>query len=361
MKKLLANRARSSKLNLQQTYDAVNWDDLNTIYMISVYVGSEAYQMDLVMDTGSSWMIAMSVNCATCGGEFGEFDEDTSSTFERDYPYFYLAYGSAQAYGYYVRDQVWLDDGMSVGVSTFPFYLIDLEAGLTPLSGILGFSRDYSFTSGYPPGPLYYHFLYDNSQISDLIFATYFSDADLDDSFVEMGTYDAAGTYYEGDLVWIDVIDNYFWMTTTKGAIANGKTVDADAYVILDTGTSLNYIAEDPGEKLQKLIGKGFKGIKFLGSWYMKCNLEKYDSVYLELGGYYFEVPVETYIFDFREGSGFPYNTWCFLGFTLTSSDEWLLGEVFFRNYYTVWDEENSKVGLAIKKNSYATEQPFES
>ena len=37
------------------------------------------------------------------------------------------------------------------------------------------------------------------------------------------------------------------------------------------------------------------------------------------------------------------------MGFAANSEDYWLLGDSFLRNYYTIWDEENDRLGFAPK------------
>lgn len=37
------------------------------------------------------------------------------------------------------------------------------------------------------------------------------------------------------------------------------------------------------------------------------------------------------------------------MGFAANSDDYWLLGDSFLRNFYTIWDEDNGKIGFAPK------------
>jgi len=125
--------------------------------------------------------------------------------------------------------------------------------------------------------------------------------------------------------------------------------------VILDTGTSLAYLDKAVGKKLQHKLTKGKFGFKWFGIWYMSCDLDKYESMFLELGGYYFEIPPSSYVVDW---SFYGYK-WCDLGIVAENSDEWLFGDVLFRSYYNVWDEANSRVGWAIRTESDATVAPY--
>ena len=46
----------------------------------------------------------------------------------------------------------------------------------------------------------------------------------------------------------------------------------------------------------------------------------------------------------------------CIFGLASSGSDvRWLMGDVFLRNYYSLWDDENSKFSIAPHPNSVAT------
>jgi hypothetical protein len=40
------------------------------------------------------------------------------------------------------------------------------------------------------------------------------------------------------------------------------------------------------------------------------------------------------------------------LAIQLIDNDFWVLGDAFLRNYYTIFDEANGKLGLSLKKDS---------
>lgn len=67
------------------------------------------------------------------------------------------------------------------------------------------------------------------------------------------------------------------------------------------------------------------------------------------MGAYYFAIPPEEYIYTFS------YTTECLIGFEAMQDDTWLIGDVFLRSYYSVWDHDNDRIGLSPHKTSYAT------
>mmetsp|Transcript_17076 Transcript_17076/g.16300 ORF Transcript_17076/g.16300 Transcript_17076/m.16300 type:complete len:89 (+) Transcript_17076:559-825(+) len=87
---------------------------------------------------------------------------------------------------------------------------------------------------------------------------------------------------------------------------------------------------------------------------FLKCDTGIFKPVFIELGGYWFEIPPETYVMDFGK-------EWCELGFVKHYSWTWSLGTAFIRNYYTVFDEEHGRIGLAPTADSNLTTIPYSS
>lgn len=67
------------------------------------------------------------------------------------------------------------------------------------------------------------------------------------------------------------------------------------------------------------------------------CDSTKYESFFLYTNGYFVEVTPETYIISI--GST---NDECVIGIISSSDYSLLLGDVFLKNFYSIWDNDNA-------------------
>mmetsp|Transcript_34595 Transcript_34595/g.33806 ORF Transcript_34595/g.33806 Transcript_34595/m.33806 type:complete len:175 (+) Transcript_34595:451-975(+) len=161
--------------------------------------------------------------------------------------------------------------------------------------------------------PVFFDYLFEAGQVEKYVFATYFDDEES--SFVQIGDYDANSKYYVGDLTWVNLIQDRHWLSTTAGFIINEKPhLDemGSRYARLDSGSPYIYTPKKMGEKLVKKAVNGLTGFKWFGDWYLVCDQERFNSVFLEFGGYYFEIPPEAYVLDLKESLD---KKWCTMGF----------------------------------------------
>ena len=49
------------------------------------------------------------------------------------------------------------------------------------------------------------------------------------------------------------------------------------------------------------------------------------------------------------------YGKFCLIGFMANTEDNWVLGDIFFRNYYSIWDDSNNQLTFAPKKDGAVT------
>jgi len=96
-------------------------------------------------------------------------------------------------------------------------------------------------------------------------------------------------------------------------------------------------------------ILSGIFAFNFFGLVICPCTAKSYLPVYLNFGGTYLEVPPQTYLT--------PSDFYCTLAFG--ASSEWLIGDILFRSYYTVFDEDNGRIGFALRTGSYARTAPY--
>lgn len=237
------------------------------------------------------------------------------------------------------------------------FLYIWEQSGISPTGGILGFARNYEFSSLEDNGALLYYKLFDQNKISSKLFASYIAD-DPTTSFIQLGTYDQVGDYYTGAITWIPVMENFFWMATSSKIMVRSKVhklIQKPIEMILDTGTTYMYFDKWNGAKLIKKILRGGKWFKMGGTYWTDCTLSRYESIFLDIGGQFVEVPPSAYIRDVG-GSR------CTLAIgTFSFENTWLIGDVLFRNYYNVWDEDNGRIGFALRTGADATVAPFSS
>merc|ERR1712167_312167 len=76
------------------------------------------------------------------------------------------------------------------------------------------------------------------------------------------------------------------------------------------------------------------------------CDKSKYRAIELFINDkYYFKMSPDSFVLDIGQGDK------CFLPFLYTNADYWVLGEPFFRNFYTVYDVQKGIIGIAPSAN----------
>ncbi|KAJ3299547.1 Vacuolar protease A [Blyttiomyces sp. JEL0837] len=159
-------------------------------------------------------------------------------------------------------------------------------------------------------------------------------------------------TRFEGELGYISLNSKSYWQIPFTGATYSimgiqmdltGSTNDA----IIDTGTSLIYLDPVVADGINNAIGalpfdpnQGFNSID--------CTTAQFGpDVRLSFGGSVFVIPAHAYVLDLG-------GTTCISGFTRGPSGTdgaearpAILGDVFLRVYYSVFDKENGRVGFA--------------
>ncbi|KAK6351710.1 hypothetical protein TWF718_004858 [Orbilia javanica] len=324
------------------------YSDSNDIsYWINVNFGSSGKSFRLVVDTGSAdtWIPSAECKSKSClvHRTFGPDDSSTLSvTSDKT---FAIAYASGNVEGSVAKDS--LSFG-SVVVDEMEFGLANMVSDdftNFPVDGILGL--------GFPSAsilkvPTFLESLISRNIISKHVFGAYLHRTadNKNGGTITFGGID--GSRIEGG---VEALKYYNVNTTTSlwsirlsdvvldGKIANfqgGRTV------IIDTGTALILIPPEDALKLHQFI----PGTKSNGeTFYIPCATD--ISLQFQFGSDRYQISSKDYIGDPVD----PNQELCLsliVGRSVVRDGAWLIGDVFLRNVYSVFDMENGKIGFGL-------------
>uniref|UniRef100_A0A8B9VYB3 pepsin A n=1 Tax=Anas zonorhyncha TaxID=75864 RepID=A0A8B9VYB3_9AVES len=296
-------------------------------YVGAISIGTPPQEFLVLFDTGSSDLWVPSVDCSSpaCVGH-ERFDPRLSATHQATGQPVSIQYGTGSMSGVLAYDTVRVSPISNQAIS-----LSKKEPGsfLThhAFDGILGLAFPSIASSGAVP-------VFDNMMSQGLVaedlFSIYLSSRT--GSFVMLGGMDSS--CFSGRLRWIPLSAETYWQIAVDRIIMRGRVVACPrgCQAVVDSGTML--LAGPPRDiaTIQHHIG---------ASEYPSAKKSLPDIVFV-IGGTKFPVPAKTYIQQIYLG-------YCKSGFeSITVPTElWILGQVFLRQYYSVFDRAHRRVGLA--------------
>jgi len=314
-------------------------DFQNAQYYGEVTVGTPPQKFKVVFDTGSSNLWVPNHKVGLVGFLKDKYDSSKSSTYVANGTEFKIMYGSGPVSG------IWSEDTVSIGGLDIKKQLfaevenakgLGLGYGIGKFDGILGLAWDKISVDGVKTP---FHGLVDEGLLADPVFAFYLGN-NMPGSLVIGGT---DKSHYTGDFTYVPLESEDYWRIALDDLKVNGKSMTSVKTAIVDSGTSLLAGPVAEVEKLAALVGAK----KLIKSEYsIDCTATAPDLVFT-IGGKDYTFTKDEYVIK----SG---NT-CL--FALTGIDVpapngplWILGDVFMRKYYTVFDWGNKQVGFALAK-----------
>ncbi|XP_043775681.1 pregnancy-associated glycoprotein 1-like [Cervus elaphus] len=310
----------------------------NMIYMGNITIGTPPQKFQVLFDTGSSnlWVPSMFCTSRFCSSHV-LFRHRESSTYRPTNKTFSINYVSGRMKGIVARDTVRIGDL----VSTDQQFGLSIEISRNqevPFDGVLGLGYPkYSFSGVIP--------IFDNLKnqgaISEPVFAFYLSKGNPEGSVVMFGGVDTS--YYRGTLNWVPLIKAGRWCVRMDRISMNRRIVacNAGCEAILDTGTSL---ITGPRRLVDNILR--FLRAKPRGSeHYVSCSaVNTLPSIDFTINGINYPVPAQAYAIKGSDGN-------CYITFkpipVNTPRETWVLGDVFLREYFSVYDRGNDRIGLA--------------
>lgn len=320
-------------------------------YKGEVLIGSPPQSFQLIFDTGSSWIWVISKNCTSCHDSPNRYDSSLSKTYKSGNESKNLAYGRGSAAGILSYETVGIGTVDPVYAENTPFIEIKTNADFENLEadGILGLAFDV-LSEGYP---VFIELLKSQGKIDSAIFSIFIGDNSFGDNEVLqsnmiIGGYDLQ-TYSHADyFTYLDVYASTGFWAIILDEIALGSTsISTNRVAIFDTGTSL--LLGPTSEVASMLDILYYEYDCWTSSGYLLCDCTTYSTsyyptIYMTIQGKEFSIHPEYYFAQFGGA--------CQVLMGTFPADAWVFGDVFLRRYYTLFDMEHSRIGLAVSKNS---------
>ncbi|XP_024430247.1 pregnancy-associated glycoprotein-like [Desmodus rotundus] len=320
------------------TYESMR-NYLDLYYVGTISIGTPPQEFKVIFDTGSADLWVPSIYCfSRACVRHTVFNPKRSSTFQRTNQSFALHYGTGSMTGFLGYDTVKIgslvDQSQAFGLSRTEVSKI-LEYGA--FDGILGLSYPNMALPGTTP---VFDNLWTQGVISQKVFAFYLSSKEKKGSVVMFGGVNSS--YYEGELKWVPVSKQGFWQITVDSISMDGRVIacEGGCEAIVDTGTSL---LTGPNYDIFDILKTINAQMTSTGEYVVNCDaINTLPDIIFTINGFRYPVPARAYI---RKGL---FDT-CYSNFddTLSHSTLWILGDVFLRLYFTVFDRENDRIGLA--------------
>jgi len=155
-----------------------------------------------------------------------------------------------------------------------------------------------------------------------------------------------------GPTAWTPVTDAGYWQIDMKSVSLGHTALETDFKAIVDTGTSL--VAAPKAFVEELLAGLDYRDIS--GQYFAPCDAKhKLPEVVFRLNGTRggaLKLTGKDYMLDLALPGPPPRR--CMVGFFAMdlelegkSSPRWILGDVFLRKFYTIFDADNRRVGFA--------------
>ncbi|XP_062053824.1 pepsin II-1 [Lepus europaeus] len=329
----------------KETFATVSTESLENYldaeYFGTISIGTPPQEFTVIFDTGSSNLWVPSTYCSSLACFLHKrFNPDDSSTFQATSETLSITYGTGSMTGILGYDTVKVGN---IEDTNQIFGLSKTEPGITflvaPFDGILGLG--YPSISASDATPVFDN-MWNQGLVSQDLFSVYLSSNGEKGSMVMFGGIDSS--YYTGSLNWVPVSHEGYWQITMDSVTINGETIAcADScQAIVDTGTSLLAGPTSAISKIQSYIGASKN---LLGENIISCSaIDSLPDIVFTINNVQYPLPASAYILKEDDDclSGFD-------GMNLDTSygELWILGDVFIRQYFTVFDRANNQVGLA--------------
>ncbi|KEG03244.1 plasmepsin IV, putative [Plasmodium vinckei vinckei] len=329
--------------HLAKNTDGIELDQaVGLMFYGTAELGDNKQPFSFILDTGSSnlWVPSKSCKSDNCKNKH-TYDSSKSHTYEKDGTPVSIVYGSGGIKGFFSNDI------FTIGQHTIPYKFIevtqadDLEPiySGSPFDGILGLGWKSLAVGSIEPVIVE---LKKKGQIENALFTFYFPEANDADGYFTIGGIEES--FYTGDITYEKLSNEAYWQIQLD--VAFGSVTLPNSNIIVDSGTSA---ITAPSKFLDKFFDTIVSiPVPFLPLRVALCDDSSLPTLKFSSKGATYTIEPKHYLLDLDPDSGL-----CLLGIVDVDIDDktFILGDVFFKKYYTIFDYDNERVGFAVAKN----------
>lgn len=319
-------------------------------YVVPVTIGTPGVTLNLDFDTGSSDLWVWSSELTNKSSGHTVYNPKKSSTGKvLAGATWNISYGDGSS----ASGNVYTDN-VKIGSVTIPGQAVELAEKLSSQfaqgegsDGLLGLAWPSLNTVQPQPQKTPVENMIDNGIITQGLFTVALDKGDSN-GFYTFGVIDAAKAGVSDDDVQYTPVDNSqgFWMFNSASATVNGQTIDRSGNTaIADTGTTLCLVDDDTVQQIYAAI-PGARLDESQGG-YVYPSDATVPVVQFAVGDQLFTINPEDFAFgDAGDGTTFG-------GIQSRGSNPFdILGDVFLKSVYVVFDQANVQIGVAQRPSS---------
>lgn len=311
----------------------------NSQYYGKIQLGTPGQNFNVIFDTGSSDLWVAGSGCDDSCGRHAKYDSSKSSTYVKNGTAFDIEYGSGPVSGYESADVLNMG-GLKVQNQIFAEVTDASGLGaaykMGKFDGILGLAFPILSVNHVPTA---FENVVNQGLVDQALFSFYLGNSAKDFGELLLGGIDAK--HYTGEISWVNLHAATYWEIIMGGLTVQGTTFGANSKAIVDSGTSLLTGPSETVAAIAKSIGA--KEI-IAGEYMVACNYDTLPNLDFTIDGKVYTLTAYDYLI--------PDGNLCLfammgLDIPAPTGPLFILGDVFMRKYYTVWDTANKRIGFA--------------
>ncbi|KAG9218927.1 hypothetical protein CCMSSC00406_0000959 [Pleurotus cornucopiae] len=314
---------------------------MNAQYFSEITLGTPPQTFKVILDTGSSNLWVPSTKCTSIACFLhAKYDSSSSSTYKSNGTEFSIQYGSGSMEGFVSQDTLTICD---LKIPHQDFAEATKEPGLAfafgKFDGILGLGYDTISVNHITP-PFYS--MINHGLLDDPVFSFRIGTSEDDGGEAIFGGIDTSA--FTGKLNYVPVRRKAYWEVELESVGFGDDHLELEnTGAAIDTGTSLIALPTDIAEMLNTQIGAKKS---WNGQYTVDCSkVPDLPDLTFTFGGQKYPLAASDYILNVQ---GTCISAFTGLDINVPGGSLWIIGDVFLRRYYTVYDKGRDAVGFAL-------------